>query len=776
MESDSAAEREAINIVDLSKHLAPDWSWDQWFEWPPDVFALTSVFLRATGLYRYVVSPLEPGKRLDVTWTTEQEEKKANLICKRWYRWILDPAKRFPPELRKIKASVRRLSREVDAAPSGLADDRMRVLRSEILYLHALADMACAGFGSPSQPYGLMSEVYLLANLLLESRGTLSRLHKRGGIVVPKMRTPQTGLTIRSFSHYVAYEYSEVEVLWRSIPWLNDDRSEDTVNLLAIPWPEHISSNAFKPCFEAKPPDFDPRGYKYFKYEPGASLDVNEVVALVSEASKEVDRIHLLVFPELALTEDDLRRVKAALVESIPNYERIPVIVAGVRSAMQNRVVLSVFFAGKWYDLGQHKHHRWKLDSRQIQQYGLAGSLNAHDLWWEGIELKPRALTFLAPNRFLTLCPLICEDLAQLEPVSGLIRGVGPTLVIAILLDGPQIPERWSARYVGVLADDPGSSVLTVTSLGMAKRSQAKGMGQSSAATFWKDREGSWTEEMKPGDKAVLLTINARMTEEFTADGRSDGGMASMLVLRSMQMLKTSPVGSPGPDQSHPGAGSVANTGSSEDLYELGILSCLIDSVIDSPVLVIERLKSLALLDESLNKLPGRGPVKHIVRQVQAWVRMHFGESPDGAWPRPDFRSAVELLCQTVSDINQDAGELTSHDGLDSERHKGMTRWTALIDMASARLAEQDTNNDVDGRPGSTDRDEARTARVVFLAILWTLHNRLMEEKRRAEDRDRGLARHYRALLARIEGLLHTHSTFPLWTGPTDQAIHAHRR
>jgi hypothetical protein len=45
--------------------------------------------------------------------------------------------------------------------------------------------------------------------------------------------------------------------------------------------------------------------------------------------------------------------------------------------------------------------------------------------------------------------------------VAELLRDVGPTLVVTILLDGPQLGSRWTARCASVLADDPGSAVLT---------------------------------------------------------------------------------------------------------------------------------------------------------------------------------------------------------------------------------------------------------------------------------------------------------------------------
>lgn len=67
---------------------------------------------------------------------------------------------------------------------------------------------------------------------------------------------------------------------------------------------------------------------------------------------------------------------------------------------------------------------------------------------------------------------LVCEDLARQDPAADLIRAVGPNLLIALLMDGPQLSGRWPARYASVLAEDPGTSVLTLTSLGMAERSR----------------------------------------------------------------------------------------------------------------------------------------------------------------------------------------------------------------------------------------------------------------------------------------------------------------
>jgi hypothetical protein len=69
---------------------------------------------------------------------------------------------------------------------------------------------------------------------------------------------------------------------------------------------------------------------------------------------------------------------------------------------------------------------------------------------------------------------VICEDLARPDPVGDLLRAVVPNLVLALLMDGPQIKERWSARYATTLAEDPGCSALRLTSAGMSKLSRAR--------------------------------------------------------------------------------------------------------------------------------------------------------------------------------------------------------------------------------------------------------------------------------------------------------------
>lgn len=160
-------------------------------------------------------------------------------------------------------------------------------------------------------------------------------------------------------------------------------------------------------------------------------------------------------------------------------------------------------------------------------QYGLGSCLDVASNWWEHISITNRELYFVVLDNWLTICPLICEDLARQDPVGELVRAVGPNLVIALLMDAPQLASRWPARYATVRADDPGSSVLTLTSLGMAELSRPPaGSVASKAIALWKDaRSGEAISIELPKDKqGAVLSLSRVFVKEYAADGRNDGG------------------------------------------------------------------------------------------------------------------------------------------------------------------------------------------------------------------------------------------------------------
>jgi hypothetical protein len=163
------------------------------------------------------------------------------------------------------------------------------------------------------------------------------------------------------------------------------------------------------------------------------------------------------------------------------------------------------------------------------------------------MEVPRRAIEFVEVAE-LTLAALVCEDLAQNDDVAELIRSVGPTCVLTLLLDGPQLDSRWAARYASVLADDPGSAVMTLTSYGMVQRSRPRGLEASSVIALWKDPSTGVHEiPLEAGAQAVLLTICMDRATRRSADGRIpvDNGTHAFDV--AVHQVRASPTGSPSP-------------------------------------------------------------------------------------------------------------------------------------------------------------------------------------------------------------------------------------
>jgi hypothetical protein len=214
--------------------------------------------------------------------------------------------------------------------------------------------------------------------------------------------------------------------------------------------------------------------FGFFTCEAQHRIEESFVDSLLKRAQKLVPAVDGVILPELSLDAVEYERLRRAIVENGNAF-----LMAGVGRAAeggafgQNSVRFDAPVKVEGVANGraevepQHKHHRWCLSAAQIGQYGLGRALDPKKIWWECVDITDRKLAFVSLEPWLTLSVLICEDLARQDPVAELVRCVGPNLVISLLMDGPQLAERWSARYATVLADDPGSSVLTLTNVGM---------------------------------------------------------------------------------------------------------------------------------------------------------------------------------------------------------------------------------------------------------------------------------------------------------------------
>ena len=245
-----------------------------------------------------------------------------------------------------------------------------------------------------------------------------------------------------------------------------------------------------------------------------------------------------MVLPEAALDETMVPVLQKRLVDA-----GVPYLISGVRRPATQAVRFGANYAyigGADWQAAQHKHHRWCLDAAQVHQYHLGAALDPNHRWWEAIRIQRRTLNFVTtpgPSG-LTICPLVCEDLARPDPVTDVVRAVAPTLVVGLLLDGPQLAARWPARYASVLADDPGCSVLTLTSLGMAWRSQPAGFDPSRVIALWKDpHRGLQQITLADDAQAVALTAHQRQVHVTTADGRGGTRPIRELVLSGLEQI-----------------------------------------------------------------------------------------------------------------------------------------------------------------------------------------------------------------------------------------------
>ncbi|GAA5531317.1 hypothetical protein [Herpetosiphon gulosus] len=626
---ESATGRRDDTIADYMKILARDWELEDWFVWPPDTFAFTSLLLKKTGIYTLVIDlpdgekwpdnsdEILPTEHCDCKETKILYEQAFETIQFEWFNWIQSddkPTTTMPPILFNIKEEMQQLYTivHIDELYSltiqnengfGIDEFNQNAWRycQLLLSLHMLADQACAGMGTPSANRladDTTKIAHGVANMFLTLHGSLSRLPILTVRVLPKMRTSRSGITLRSLSHHVTAHRTEVDIQWRTMPWVNID--DNTLNILIVPWPYHIKSSSFSPSNYTVNRDTKERT-RYFQYHgEREKFTPAALISMIQNSQKNVARIHLIVFPEAALDEQNFDSLLWALQNSEDlDRTQLPMVLAGIHDSTserstklgRNKVILATFFAGKWYKMRQDKHHRWKLNPPQITRYGLSGVLGGENDWWEAIHIPKRRLSVLAPNNWLTLCPLICEDLARLEPVSELIRGIGPTLLIALLMDGPQLKSRWPSRYATVMADDPGTSVLSVSSLGLVRVSPDKdGKTGSQVIALWNDQESGLKEISvdDPESGGVILTISAVWNEEITADGRSDNHNAAVFTFQNTYQVRSGA-------QNHNielNLNKNFNQSDKNDLQEISIFSSFIDTIFDLNDTYCDEIKS----------------------------------------------------------------------------------------------------------------------------------------------------------------------------------------
>lgn len=562
------------------------------FRWPPDLFAATACILKDSGAYIQCTRPRDYSA---IEFDLDTWRLKSKQVSEEWRQINVDRHDATPPEY--VCQLLDKIAEMADRDLTVLTiPDKNNIHWIPFVKLMCISDQACRGVGNTPLPFKddssdnndniflSMSMTALVeqmqeftkpgGNLAQFAPSTLcKRIDKARAVVLPKMRTSQRGATIRSLSLYLALlTGSDLEPHWHQPDQLvlpsqscpsgikNSEttsvRVSDLIeasgpyNFILLPWPFHIIDSQFSPiaCPRNDLGHRPPPGHGLFEYSPlsGISNDINGFIKeLITEAKRRVGYVHGIVLPEMALTREDFEQVF-----NEKNHTDLEVVACGVYEpspqagglAKNYTIVRTRAKDGKGFAFTvQEKHHRWALDPAQVKMYGLASVLKPTQTWWEGIELPRRSLNFFSLDAMAAYSVLVCEDLARPDPVADAIRAIGPNFVICLLMDGPQLASRWSGRYATVLADDPGSSVLTLSSLGMVERSRLRDRIQhpSRIVALWREPGEAPIElELESSSSGLLLTMYPSHNKEYTLDGRDDDGIGTSLRLASVTQLK----------------------------------------------------------------------------------------------------------------------------------------------------------------------------------------------------------------------------------------------
>lgn len=549
--------------------VAPGVTVEQLLAWPPDALGVALAALQKSGAYLQIVECGQWPPAGVAKWNgrpTSSWHQFARHVGRRWREHALQAATNPKATPHSSLADnlgdwLHELFQRREVALAQIKSDAE--LRHILHQIVATADEAFAGVGFRADGLGTIYSLGAQQLTRNNGRTLCQRINPEVLVVLPKQHTPQTGMTIRTLTHHLGiYWAGEVTPQWilalsniltppGAVPLSPESPPKDPtspdgaiapadlpLNILVVPWPDQVVPTQFSPApWSLSKQNQGSHGFFAFEHLAAPTLGERQVAleALYRAACQKCKRIDGVILPELALNGDaEVEQLGRAFLE----WNSAGFFIAGVGTTALDQKpggnkACVMFKIGKTVvRIDQGKHHRWQVEQSQIASYGLGAMLNPFVRWWEHIELHERKLTFMPFTPSLTATVLICEDLARQEPASDLIRAVGPNLVVALLMDGPQLASRWPSRYATVLADDPGSSVLTVTSLGMCELSRPRGREPSRVVAQWKDSISGVREISLPGDaSAVVLSLANRMTTEWTSDGRSDAGASNVLTL-----------------------------------------------------------------------------------------------------------------------------------------------------------------------------------------------------------------------------------------------------
>jgi hypothetical protein len=345
---------------------------DEFLEWPADLFALTDVILERSEAYRFVLSPPSgvewPAARFS-SWSDAVEE-----AGRQWSVWVEDRQGAVPDLL----AEEWNVFRERVGRPlEDLAEGHDWRMCEALLTLHAIADEACAGLGvAPERSDGKGCKYRARGRELLARTGSLARMPTHFVRVLPKVRTPPSGTSLRSFSRYACVPRPGVQARWYKMPArrTGTDPKARHANLLLLPWPLRVRESDFH-ALEGSVQRLAKEPFGFFEFAPSERLDLDLVGRMIVAAREAVDSVDAVVLPESAVDEGDVNDLEALLDrhgvivlitgvrQRSPQPGRLPGnwVHTGVSPRLEKGASLPGSAGEQWYHIRQNKHHRGRM-------------------------------------------------------------------------------------------------------------------------------------------------------------------------------------------------------------------------------------------------------------------------------------------------------------------------------------------------------------------------------------------------------------------------------
>lgn len=563
-------------FFDLGEGSTPGRTSDAFFKehwgappvWPTDLFAVTAHLIHTSGLLTYFEPDPdhfdESGAYPPCFTITKDERDECRGAGTTW------SVKKTVPGLatRLWKILVKASNQTLRASLNTRKGTPAPAWWAAAVKLLLIADEACVGLGarsSPDHPDRWMIDQFEIfyaapfSGKKLPGSSAYRAERQRAsfgvfsdpdvGCVQPKSRISSLGCNLRNITRHAAYipHVGSVRCHWQQPIAQKLGEEADDLDVLIVPFPFEMKDEWIAQDKHSKPEPVRRPRWGNFEIRQGWLDDEEGLIDLilgefrkalgVLKGRETAGALNGVVFPEYALTESLFNRICGLLKKEEPGLEFA---ISGSSSNCEgengNFVLTAMWPVDKTTDAvddrflltSRRKHHRWKLSPSQIATYNLEGVLptaSDESSWWERHTIAQREIHFFHFRKTSVLTSMICEDLARSDPCHDILRAIGPNLLFALLMDGPQTENRWPARYAATLADDPGTSVLTVTSMGLIDRTNKAKLFPKPSFTvaMWRDETGvTKSLSLDEGSKSLLLTLKPHAVVDQTIDGRAN--------------------------------------------------------------------------------------------------------------------------------------------------------------------------------------------------------------------------------------------------------------